>query len=60
MIHIINAAMSAATIVEPTGVPAIIEIIIPDEAQNTEKTAEQTVTELNDLKSRILASAGKI
>ena len=37
-------AASTATMVEPTGVPATMEIRIPRAAQNTEITAEQTVT----------------
>ena len=44
--------------VDPTGVPAIIEIKMPDEAQNTDKTAEQTVTARKLLNTRIADSAG--
>ena len=44
-----NAAMSTATIVEPTGVPPSIEIIIPKNAHNTDKIAEQIITALNRL-----------
>ena len=42
----INAAISHATIVEPTGVPAKIEIINPEREHKTEITAEQIVTDL--------------
>ena len=52
--------MSAATIVEPTGVPHKTEIIIPRAEQVTESTAEHTVTLLKLLKIRIAESAGKI
>ena len=39
-----NAIASAATMVEPTGVPARIDARIPSSAQVTESSAEQTVT----------------
>ena len=55
-----KAKMSTATIVEPTGVPARIETSIPSEAQVTDKHAEQTVTDLKLLKTRIEDNAGKI
>ena len=55
-----NATISTATIVEPTGVPSSTEIIIPKNAQTTEKTAEQIVTDLKLLKILIAESAGKI
>ena len=49
-----------ATIVDPTGVPAIMDIIIPLKAQITEIIAEQMVTLLKELKRRMADSAGKI
>ena len=52
--------MSATTIVGPTGVPAIIEAMIPVAVQHTDKIAEQMVTDLNDLKMRIALNAGKM
>lgn len=52
--------MSAKTIVGPTGVPAIMEANMPIAVQETDKTAEHIVTDLNDLKMRIALSAGKI
>ena len=52
--------MSTATIVEPTGVPARMEIRIPAVALSTDITAALTVTERKDLKSLIADSAGKI
>ena len=55
-----NAAISAVTIVEPTGVEQSIERIIPVPAQITEITAEQTITALKLLKTLIAESAGKI
>ena len=55
-----KAIISAATIVEPTGVPARIEINIPSSAQKTERKAEQIVTERKLLKTRIAEMAGKI
>lgn len=39
-----NAKMSTATMVEPTGVPARMEIRMPSAAQQTERTAAQIVT----------------
>ena len=56
----INATTSAATIVEPTGVPTRIEISMPSSAQITEKIAEKIVTLLKLLKIRMAESAGKI
>ena len=58
--HNRNAITSTATIVEPTGVPAIIDIMSPDIAQTTAKIAEKTVTFLKLWKSRIDESAGKM
>ena len=46
-----NAAMSAATMVEPTGVLARMEIRMPITAQLTDTTAEQMVTPLKLRKS---------
>lgn len=60
MIQIKNKTISAATIVEPTGVPARIAINIPKTAQITEIIAEQIVTDLKLLKTRIAEIAGKI
>ena len=57
---IAKATMSAKTIVGPTGVPAIIEAKIPVAVQETDKIAEQIVTDLNDLKIRNALRAGKI
>ena len=55
-----NPAMSAATIVDPTGVPARMETMIPNAAQKTENKAEQIVTLLKLLNTRIADNAGKI
>ena len=55
-----KAARSAATIVEPTGVPARTEIKRPVSEQTTETIAEQMVTERKLLKTRIAERAGKI
>ena len=52
--------MSAATIVEPTGVPDMIDIKIPIRVHTTDSTAEHIVTDLKLLKIRIAESAGKI
>ncbi len=52
--------MSAATIVEPTGVPARIEITIPEKAHKTEIITEHIVTDLKLLKTLIEDNAGKI
>lgn len=52
--------MSTATMVEPTGVPPRMEIKIPSKAQNTERIAEQIVTALKFLKTRMAERAGKI
>lgn len=48
------------TIVEPTGVPARIEIKIPNAEQNIEIIAEQTVTERKLLNICIDDKAGNI
>ena len=52
--------MSAQTIVAPTGVEAIMDMIIPEPAQITEMTAEQMITLRKLLNRRIAESAGKI
>ena len=59
-VKIANAAMSAITIVAPTGVFTRIEIRIPTAAQHTDRHAEQTVTDLKLLNTRMAESAGKI
>lgn len=51
---------STTTIVEPTGVPAKIEVISPPKAQTTEKIAEHIVTDKKLLKTRIADKAGKM
>lgn len=50
--------MSAATMVEPTGVPARIATRIPISEQTTEVTAAATVTEKKLLKMRMAERAG--
>ena len=52
--------MSAATIVDPTGVPAKIEIKRPRTAHVMEKITEQIVTFLKLLNISIAEIAGKI
>ena len=51
---------SAATMVEPTGVPANMEITIPDSAHITDNTEEQIVTLLKLLNNRMEDRAGKM
>lgn len=51
---------STATIVEPTGVPASIDISIPARAQIIDDIAEKIVTLLKLLKILIADNAGKI
>ena len=46
--------------VDPTGVPARMEIIIPPAEQTTDITAALIVTDRKDLNSRMAESAGKI
>ena len=58
--NIKNAIISAATIVDPTGVPAKIEIIIPIVEHITEKITEHIVTVLKLLKILIADNAGNI
>lgn len=55
-----NITISAATIVEPTGVPATIDISMPASVQMTDSTAEQIVTFRKLLNTLIADSAGKI
>ena len=55
-----NTAISAATIVAPTGVENKIDRKIPVSAQNTEIIAEQITTLLKFRNTRIAESAGKI
>ena len=43
-----NVTISAKTIVGPTGVPAIIEAMMPMAVHTTEIMAEQMVTDLKD------------
>ena len=45
---------------DPTGVPASIEIMMPEKAHTTENIAEKTVTLLNVLNILMDESAGKI
>ena len=56
----INAAISTATMVEPTGVSPRTEIRIPSSAQITDRTAEQIVTPLKLRNRRIALMAGKM
>ena len=58
--EIINITISIATIVEPTGVDARIDTSMPAAAQTTDITAEQRMTALKLLNSRMAESAGKI
>ena len=51
--HTAKAATSAATMVDPTGVPARIEIRSPASAHITDSTAEQIVTDLKLPKIRM-------
>lgn len=48
------------TMVEPTGVPATIDIIIPANAHTTDITADPIVTALKLKNRRIADSAGNI
>lgn len=57
-LHVTNATASVATIVDPTGVPANMEMMIPEKAQRTAKTAEQTVTPRKLLQSLMADNAG--
>ena len=55
-----NIPISIATIVEPTGVDARMETIIPAAAQITDITAEQRMTALKLLNNRMAERAGKM
>ena len=55
-----NAIISTATIVDPTGVPATMEVRIPIKAQQTDRIAEQIVTDLKLLNRRIADIAGEM
>lgn len=55
-----NAAASAVTIVDPTGVPARIEMIIPVTAHMTDNMTEHNVTDKELLNTRIADKAGKM
>ena len=55
-----KTVISAETIVEPTGVEASIEMMIPTAAHITEIIAEQMITPRKLLKSRIADRAGKM
>ena len=55
-----NTVISADTIVEPTGVSAKIEIIMPEKAQSRDIITEQIITLRKLLKTLIAESAGKI
>ena len=60
-IHVIKkTSISAATIVEPTGVPLRMEISIPITAQDTDNRAEQMVTLLKLRHTRMADIGGKI
>ena len=52
--------ISPKTMVGPTGVPVAMERTIPKAVQTTEITAEQMVTDLNDLNTLIALKAGKM
>ena len=52
--------MSISTIVDPIGVPAIIDIRIPKTEHITDIIAEPITTHLKLLKIRIVDKAGKI
>ena len=51
--------MSAATIVEPTGVPPRMAVSMPINAHATERTAAQMVTLKKLRQTRMAANAGK-
>ena len=55
-----NTVRSTTATVAPTGVERSMQSTAPTRAQETEITAEQITTLLNDLKSRIAESAGKV
>ena len=60
MLNSTNINRFITTIVEPTGVPANIAIIIPRLAENTDNIAEQTVTDLKVLNILIADISGNI
>lgn len=60
ILHKINAIISTATMVTPTGVEPKIEIIIPIKVQRTDKIAEQMITPLKLKIILIEDKAGKI
>ena len=60
MQHMRNATTSVATMVDPTGVPVIMEIISPKTAHTTENTAEKTVTFLKLRNILMAESAGNM
>jgi hypothetical protein len=60
MLKMKKPAMSAATMVEPTGVPVTIEIRKPTAAQVIDTTTEQIVTDLKLLNTRMADKAGNI
>jgi hypothetical protein len=55
-----KTAMSAQTMVAPTGVEKSIEMMMPAKAQKTEMQAEQIITERKLRKSLMAERAGKI
>ena len=55
-----KAAISTATMVDPTGVPARMEMSMPVTAQITDKIAEQMVTDRKLRKTLMAERAGKI
>ena len=55
-----NTMISAETMVEPTGVSASIEIMMPKKAQSSDITTEQIITLRKLLNTLIAESAGKI
>ena len=60
MLKMKNTAMSAVTIVEPTGVEKSMEAIMPIPAHITDITEEHIITLLKLLKTRIAEREGKI
>lgn len=55
-----NPTISVQTIVAPTGVPAIMEMIIPSSDDTTAKIAEHIITLLKFLNTLIADKAGKM
>ena len=58
--QVANIANCTATIVDPTGVPARIDILIPKKAPSTDKMALTMVTILKFLNTLIADKAGKM